>query len=344
VIVKRSNTHAAALRREAAGLRFLALQDPLRELVPQYYGIDQAGGILVMGDLAAGQECLLGSILFGDDVHRAEAALIAFNRTLGRLHGCTAGKDATYRELCAQLHVSEPSRHRIHHVLADLAELRSILELTGVTVTTAVEQEIRAAIAELHHPGRFWTFTHGDATPANAFFTGDMVRLFDFETSDFRHALLDGAFARLRYLYSVWARPIPAVVQRRLTVAYREALADGCPAAADDTLFNRALASACAAWLAGLCAFVPSVMQEDRKWGRATIRQRIIAGLDHFVSLNDDVQLFAGLVEACISLRRRLGQTWPESDCSMQIYPALVSLDSTSSSSWSSTARPDGHT
>lgn len=62
----------------------------------------------------------------------------------------------------------------------------------------------------LRVPGPREVLTHGDPTPANAFLADDgEVLLLDVETSAPRHAMVDGAFANLRYLHSVWARALP---------------------------------------------------------------------------------------------------------------------------------------
>jgi len=323
VIVKRSNTPVLTLPREAAALTFLARYPRLRELVPQCYGLDPAGAVLIMGDLGVGPDYLLGNILFGPDPQRAETALIAFTRALGLLHSCTVDQQGAYAHLCAQYRVSQRSRHRIHRLLTDLASLGAILTSQGISMSPAIDQEIRTVLADLRSPGPFLTFTHGDATPANVLCTGAGVRVFDFETSEYRHALLDGAFPCLRYLYSVWARRIPFPVQQRMLAAYRDALIEGCPAAADDTCFDRALASAGAGWLAGLCALIPSVINRDQPWGRATIRQRIITGLEHFVRVSEELQRLPRLARASRALTHHLRQTWPESDCTLPYYPAF---------------------
>jgi len=254
VIVKRTNTPAMTLQREAAGLVFMNAQAALQSLVPHWYGINSPATVLVMEDLAADPRHLLGNILFGTDATYAEQALVVYNRALGTMHSTTVGQYPAYQQIQARYGAGQPSRHRIHRILSDVHNLGTLLESTGIAIAPSVYHELRAVMDALRDPGPFFTFTHGDATPANVFVTSAGVRLFDFDTSAFRHALLDGAFARLRYLYSVWARRIPVAVQRRGGDAYRDALATRCAAATDDAVFNRALITGCTAWLAGLCA------------------------------------------------------------------------------------------
>ena len=164
---------------------------------------------------------------------------------------------------------------------------------------------------------------HGDATPANAFYIESRVRLFDLETAGFRHCLLDGSFARLRYLHSVWARSIPLDVQKRLMSTYRDTLLARSSYAVDETGFNRQLAACCAGWLAGLCALLPAVIDQDRKWGRSTNRQRIVTGLNHFVTLSEELDTFQPLGKLCHVALGRLYNTWPEEDRTMSQYRAF---------------------
>jgi fructosamine-3-kinase len=323
VIVKRTNTPALTLCHEAAGLVFVNKQTSLQGLVPQCYGIDSTATVLVMEALAAEPDQLLGTILFGSDAAHTEQALVAYNSALGTMHGATMGQATAYYQIRACYGASHPSRHRIHRILDDLRNLGPLLESTGIALPVTVQHEVRDVLAALHEPGPFFTFTHGDATPANVFVTPTGVRLFDFDTSAFRHALLDGAFARLRYLYSIWARQIPVTVQRRVAATYRDALATRCAAATDDAVFNRALITGCTAWLARLCALLPTVHDQDQRWGRSTNRQRIVAGLEHFACVANEVCLCPGLAERAHVVGQRLHTMWGEGASTMRLYPAF---------------------
>ena len=216
------------------------------------------------------------------------------------------------------------SHHRIHDLENALAGFATVLQEFGVRCSGAVHDELKGALHELTRPGPYLAFTHGDATPANAFVSGVRVRLFDWETGGFRHALLDGSFARLRYLHSVWARRIPSSLQRRMLSAYREELLKGFAAAAEPGRFDFAHASCCAAWLAGLCRFLPDVVERDKKFGRSTLRQRIIAGFEHFIALANETDLFPALAEAVGKMATRLRSLWPAEDQALPLYRALA--------------------
>lgn len=322
VIVKRSKNDNQSLLYETAGLSFLA--EFTDSLVPDLYGLDYNDRILVMEDLGSPSEALLGNILFAHDADGAEQALTEHQRALARMHLATMEEEHRFGQILAEYHnPTQPSRHRVHTISEALRKLPANFELIGIMVDSATRQDIEAAIAMIDAPGPFLALVHGDATPANAFYTDGAIRLFDLETAGFRHCLLDGCFSRLRYIHSVWAREIPLLVQHRLMAAYRDTLLAGCTV--DRTVFEHHLAACCAGWMAGLCMLLPGVIDQDRKWGRSTNRQRIVAGMNHFAVITDELGVFGALAGTCRSAERRLRRQWPEEDCTMRIYPAFTS-------------------
>jgi hypothetical protein len=312
VIVKKGNLEGDGLLYETAALRFL--DELMTGVTPRFFGLDREAKVLVMEDLVCQPEQHLGNILFAEDAIYATAALSAFHAELARMHLVTMGHEARLRQFQDQYEAKRPSRHRINRIIEGLRALPDNLLGIGVSINDSARQNIG--------PGPFTALVHGDATPANAFYTGSEIRLFDLETAQFRHALLDGAYSRLRYLHSVWARQIPLDVQRQLMKDYREAMIAGCPV--DENTFDRAFVACCAGWLAGLCSFIPAVLDKDRKWGRSTNRQRVVAGLEHFVILSGELGHFEPLAQLCRDAAQRLCSTWPESDCTMRLYPAFA--------------------
>ena len=319
-IVKQSNENNESLLFDAAGLEFL--DETVKGLAPHVYGIDIAVKTMVMEDLNFPEEKLLGNILFGDDSQYAEAALTALQTALARLHRATMGHKARFQAIRHRHGATSHSRHRIHFIGEALADATSRFQTMGVAISEAAKDDLKAAKELVENPGAFLCLVHGDATPANAFYDAGTIRLFDFEASDFRHALLDGSFSRLRYIHSVWAREIPQEVQRRLMAVYRDAFLAGTEI--DEATFERAFVACCAGWMAGLCMLLPSVIDEDNKWGRATNRQRIVAGLSHFAITAEETGLFAALGEACRVAEARLRTIWTEQECTMRIYPAFA--------------------
>jgi len=327
VIIKSRHRLRELMAREAAGLAFLDGGEQLTGLAPRCYGLDRAAGILVLEDLQLAEEQRLGQILFASNRQAAHDALVAFMCTLGTMHAAGCQGQARYEALCAQYQVVGEARHPIATLLTDLGDLLPLFSHYEVTITPALSADLRAVSAALLSISPLQTFTHGDATPANAFITPDGVRLLDLEASGFRHALLDGAFARLRFIFSVWARAIPLPEQRMMERAYREAFAAGCPEVADDKIYRPALAVACAAWLAGLCARLPLVVEQDRRWGRSTWRQRIVAGLEQFVVVAEETRQLPELAEAAQQLAYRLRAQWPDEECCLPLYPAFERAD-----------------
>lgn len=338
VVVKFTRVGLEPLRFEWASLEFLSQIPQVQSIVPRFYGGCSKPLLVVMADLGDDAEQKLGHFLDGQKPpetavelatfqksfgHRAEAALVAFQRALGQLHAATMGRHTEFEKIRQQCGASVRSRHRVHNIVPALETFPQMAELVGVPVAARVMRELETAVAHIQNPGPFLAFTHGDSTPANFLYTPNQSRFLDFETGDFRHALLDGTYAHMRYLHSIWAREIPFTIQKRLFAAYREALGKGCPAALDDAQFYPAYLACSAGWMAGLCQFLPDAREKDRRWGRSTRRQRIIAGLEHFARLADELNLFPALNETCQQMSQQLWQLWPEPDCTLPVYSAF---------------------
>jgi hypothetical protein len=328
VIVKRGNV-GEGVEMEWAGLAFAAELPEVGSFVPRLYGGDAEQRVLVMSDLGGPGVRRVGDLLFEPPGGPAEAALIGTQVRLGRLHAAGFGKQATYGQILAGRSDARASRHPVNKLEKQLRDLPQVLaQHLGQPASWRLEQEIKAAAAELFEPSGFTTFTHGDPTVGNLLYSPESpaagVKLVDFETAGYRHALLDGCFARLRYLFSVWAHHIPVVVQERLLAASRNELVNGHPPAGDDTVFSRALVAASAAWLAAFCSHLERVADADARWGRVSWRQRISAGLEHFVTLADERNQLPVLRDHAQLLLDRLHDAWPASDRRMPTYPALA--------------------
>ncbi len=338
VVVKFTRAGLEPLRFEWASLAFLNQVPALQAIVPHFYGGQADPLLVIMADLGDDAEQKLGHFLDGQKPpktavelttfqqtlgHQAEAALIAFQRALGQLHAATIGRQAEFEQIRQRCNATVRSRHRVHNIIPALEALPEMAELLGVSVSAQGLGELATAVAHIQNPGPFLAFTHGDSTPANFLYSPNQSRFLDFETGDFRHALLDGTYARMRYLHSIWAREIPLAIQQHLFAVYRAELGQGCPAALDDAQFYPAYLACSAGWMAGLCQFLPKALEKDRRWGRSTRRQRIVAGLGHFTRLTDEFELFPALGEICQQMSQQLRQRWPEPDCTLPIYSAF---------------------
>ncbi len=323
VIVKVVDPELGLFAIEWAGLEFLASSPDTVRLVPRVLGCDPERCLTILEDLGSADDLGLGEILEGTDVARARAALIEFHRTLGRLHAGTIGRRGEYEALRKRVGTGGRSRHRVHELVERLEVFERLPEEHDLIRPAGLAHEVETAIDEIRRPGGFLAFTHGDSTPANAIFDGSRVVLFDLEASGYRHALLDGSFPRIRYIHSLWARRIPLEVQRSLVDEYRRELVPGCPEAADDDRFDRAMACCGAGWLAGVLGLLPSVVERDRRWGVSTNRQRVIAALDHFASLSAELGRLPAIAAISAALAQQLRERWPESDCTLPLYRAF---------------------
>lgn len=327
VIVKQSNSETQQLFREWANLEFLNALPETRSIVPALYGGDEDQQLLVMEDVGRADDQLIGRILDGDDPARATAALIAFQRAIGRLHAATIGRQPEFARVTVRRDAETTSRHVVHDLTERLEALPELLAREGLNVSRSLRREIDEYAGELRDPGPFLAFTHGDAAIGNALYRDDgSVRLIDFETGGYRHAMVDGAFPSMRYLFSVWALGLPRSLHRRLLDAYRLEFVSGCPEACDSARFNRALMAGSAAWLAAIASKLPKVAEIDVKLGRSTHRQRITAALDHFVTLADETGREGALSASVAGLRDSLLERWGPAECEMRSYPALAEV------------------
>jgi hypothetical protein len=325
VILKHPNRHEAAVFHEWAGLKFIQTRANIQKLAPQLYGHDESTKVLVMEDLGPSHSQLLRNMLTASDRERAIDALLAFQRALGALHANTIGQHAAYTQIRSCYPNPMHSRHMIHHFDKILDTFLGLPQRLGCRILPGFRQEVNAARFALVQSGPFLALTHGDTTPLNAFYmSSGRICLYDWEACDFRHALLDGVYAHIRYMHSYVAMDIPKAVQNRMYEAYREALVSGCPPAADDTVFRQAYLACCLAWLAGACGVIPHVYETDQLWGMSTWRQRIMKCLNQFIDLSQAWGLFSVVSETCQHIEQVLQDQWQDTDNRLPLYPAFT--------------------
>src|SRR6202012_5966774 len=117
------------------------------------------------------------------DPAAARAALVAYATGLGRLHACTAGREAQLNALKQEMSVQFAYAHhtRDHR---DEVDFRRLCELVGVTVDAAFDDDVQQVEKLLAAPGPFRVLTHGDPCPDNECMTENGAALFfDFEAS-----------------------------------------------------------------------------------------------------------------------------------------------------------------
>ena len=311
VIVKRSNQEGGDVVREWAALAFLNHVPEAGGIAPRFFGGDDEHELLVLEDLGDLKGTRLRDFLNGDDPHGARDALVRTAETVGRLQAACGGRLADYRR---HRDAGPLDFHQRGRLEASLRGFPQVVTSWRVTTPPGLPDDLNAVIEELGSPGPFETLVHGDCCPSNVAFVDGAVRLVDFEVSGPGHALLDGAYARLRHLNCFDGCRIPRDVRREMETAYRRALGERCAAALDDRQFARGMTAACAAWMAVLAGEAPGVVGEDRPRGPASYRQRILAALRAFAETSRELGAFPALGDAASALDGHLRQRWP-SEC-----------------------------
>jgi hypothetical protein len=340
VIVKRVNIEAGqvfdpdtlshparAFLNEWASLAFLTRLaesggDPI---APRLYGADRAAGLLVMEDLGQGES--LVQPLLGNDRAVAEAALDAYFRSLGRLGAQTHARVAEYWEIRGTLGPRDMyAQPTIDGERATLERwLAAICNVTGVEPAPGADDDIVEAASFNAAPGPFAALSQSDTCPDNCLRHGEWMRLLDFEWGWVRNALNDGARARSNFPTCWCVCRLPPETIRRVEAIYRTELSRGCPAAADEGLFNRELVKACASWALSTFEFyyeVSPIWERDESWGTSTVRQRAIARLELLAEATAEFGELEALGATAARLAGRLQMLWPEVE-PMQLYPAF---------------------
>lgn len=320
VVAKWTRAPRGPLVAERAALERIS-ETAAANLVPHVIAGDENATLLVMTDLACTNAERLGTILEGRDPDAAEEGLLAHVRSLAALHVATAGVPAI--EMAGRIAASEPytrSRHAVNHVNKRLETLPERLEeALGSAVDIADDME--AARAALRDPGPFLAISHGDGTAANSFVRNGRALLIDFETAAARHALIDGAFARQRYLFSVWAKAIPDSVRQRAMTAYRDAVIEGLPNV-DRQSYDSGEAAACAAWTSIILGRLPSAAGADVRFGRTGWRARIVTALVHLSEVCEETHELPRISRAARLLAAKLRRTWPEDETRLPVHQA----------------------
>lgn len=305
-----------------AALQFLSAAAGDEPVAPRYLAGDRAQGLLAIEDLGSGEG--IDSFLLGADPGAAEEALLALARTLGRMHARTIGRRDEYLRIRGALgpHNSDARTADNNALPSKLLEGLATLD---VAAPPGLEDDLAATLESIAGNGPFLAYTHGDPCPDNCLRVNGRIRLIDFEVGAFRHALTDGVYGRIHFPTCWCVNRLPDQIPLRMEAAYRAELAQGCPAAADDQLFRRATVEACAFWCLRMCAWpgIPKLLEEDRDWGIATLRQRMLLRLPIVARLAADVGHLEALGAAFGALAETLCARWEGNTATMPLYPAF---------------------
>jgi hypothetical protein len=274
--------------------------------------------------------------------------------TLGTLHALTIGKQADFDRIRDAL---GPRRAPdIDRIAALGPGLKETINSLGLAAPTGLDEELEGLATALQNPGPFLAFTHGDPCPDNWLRVDGKLRLLDFEHARYRHALLDGVYGRIHFPTCWCVNRTPAHLPARMEAAYRAELQNGCPEAADDTLFGHAVVVACAFWAIGMCQWITerqrrdeprsrgwlsrllslewlrqrrtrdrptTLMERDHEWGISTVRQRVLLRSDILARTTQEFGYLEAIGTTFAALAARLRAVWPPEADAMPLFPAF---------------------
>lgn len=300
-----------------AGLQFLSEIAPHPTLAPSFYAGNKAHGLIVMEDL--GTVNGLHHLLLADNPEAAEEAAVQYAATMGKMHAATIGKQEAFSHIRQELGpVDIPDYAWISSALWETIHMLNVAPAAGI------EDELKLLTSIMENPGPFSAYTHGDPCPDNILL-GTSVKLFDFEFGAYRHALIEGVYARMPFPTCWCVSRLPAHIIHQMEASYRMELAKGCPAAHDDKLFAQAVAAACTYWTIDDCRFLHLHLKQDWQWspGLATARQRFLLRFDVAREAIEASEYLQALGKTFERIAGRLRELLPPEADQMPYYPAF---------------------
>ena len=305
-----------------AGLQFLAQVAPADPLAPRLYGGDRNAGLIVLEDLGMGKT--LDQVLLGIDARDAEQGLVDLAALLGRMHALTIGRQSEFDHLRDTLGPRDKeTEYYTYHWLA--IALHNAVQNLAVTPPPGLDDELATLIETIKAPGLFLAYTHGDPCPGNEVRVGSQLRLLDFEFGDFRHALTDGVYGRILFPTCWCFNRVPPSVVMQMELSYRTMLMQTCPAANDDVLFSQAVVTGCAYWALTMYSWNPvgDLLAQDREWGIATARQRVLALSEICAQTAEQFGHLEAVGATLRAIASKLRARLPGEVDSMSFYPAF---------------------
>jgi hypothetical protein len=302
-------------------------------LAPRCYGGDREEGFVLLEDLGEGRR--LRDLLLGTDPEAAEAALLGYAQTLGRLHGTTCGREADYFQIwetwgCPCTPVRQHEAERLRN---DWHRIEALGSSLAVPWPPGLSTDLEQVLAALRDPGPLLALSQGDYVPVNDMYVNGQLRLYDFECAAFRHALYDGF---VKPDPPPWRRHrLPADLEQRFETIYRSELIQGCPQASDEAWYARAALEMRLARAIGDAAWYLELgWEQDRHWEgdlteaevatSPTVRQRTLLVLEGAAAATEQVDHREALGAAAQCLADRLRSLWQPAPYSLPLFPAFV--------------------
>jgi len=291
---------------------------------PQFYGGNRELGFIILEDM--GHHRSLVEPLLHEDAARAEEALLRYSLCLGKLHADTVNKSTLFEQLSQSVSAHGRTMTTMGaQVEKDNQDVLTLIQALGVLPGIALRQELHEMGKAVVNPGPFLVYIHGDPCPDNVFDHDPDLRLIDFEFGYFGHALIDASYARMLFPTCWCANRLPQSIVEKMESRYRTEFVKGCPEAKENSIWEHALLSMCGYWLLNTLAWhLEAALKEDRNWGIAGLRQRILARLEAFAIAAEEYGRFPALLETAGHLRDTLSQRWPEIQ-PLPLYPAFQS-------------------
>jgi len=231
---------------EAASCQLLTAVQPADPVGPELIAHAADERLLVMEDL--GRAPTLADKLLGADPRAAERGLLAWARSLGRLHAVTAGREADFGALMRRLGLRiwhDPIAPDARQALAELPGLLAA-EL-GVATVEATAGRARASVRLLGGPG-YRAFSPSDLCPDNNLVTTHGVRFLDFEWGCIRDVTLDIAYALVPFPSCWCCFRLPAGMADAMLAAWRAEVVEMWPRLAEDDVLMPRLLDARLLW------------------------------------------------------------------------------------------------
>ncbi len=303
---------------------------------PKLYAGSRDFGLIVLEDLGDGEAPNTSDVLLGDDAELAEQTLIEHISLIGGLHAATIGRDEEYGQIRQRLGALPKPEKLYQDPWSDARnrpiparEVEEAIKLyqaafknLGVCPETDIADEIEyitSAVEE--NPKQFLAFCKGDQNMAGDYIRQNgKPRLFDFNVSGFRHALVEGMPGRFTWGCMM---SLPTRIKDMMDAAYKSQLTEKHPQITDE-MFRQAMVEAGARWhIFHVVHRLPDALSGDRQRGLTTLRQQTVAWLTAFADLSEE---FGGMLALGISARRmveRICDVWSADVTDLPYYPAF---------------------
>lgn len=186
-----------------------------------------------------------------------------------------------------------------------------------------LNNEIEAILKAVKLPGPFLAYIHCDPCPDNLFDLGDQYRLIDFEWGHFGHMLLDVIHPRMMWPSCWCANRLPDETIAKMENSYRSLLVQACPQVQEDSVWELGLVQMCGiTFLNRLAWDLEEALQEDRKRGIATNRQRMLAQIEAFIKTAETFGKLPALQGTASHLFTSLQKQWADTT-PLKLFPSF---------------------